>query len=278
MNSAANCFYSPNYPGNYDLSSTCSILVLASAVLDVVAFETESSLDTLKVNGVYYSGQSNYYGAYYDFGPNMVSVETGTAIAWISDSSLVYSGFKICATNVTNTSGLANIITGTSLNESTVTAIVLFLSSLGGVLALAACCVCVFCHVQSVLRIRRQQLPERSHPAAPAPQPVAESRITRSTWSHSTSAGPMARSATIEMAECAVVEAAYVPKPPSAPLVEVLGEGMPNDFLVVAAEVADEDATPSWLQDTYAVHNAVVLSVGRGESSNASGVLRGQAL
>jgi hypothetical protein len=260
VNTAANCFYSPNYPGNYDLSSTCSILVLASAVLDVVAFETESSLDTLKVNGVYYSGQSNYYGAYYDFGPNMVSVETGTAIAWISDSSLVYSGFKICATNVTNTSGLANIITGTSLNESTVTAIIL--SSLGGVLALAACCICVFFHIQNVLRVRRQQLPERSQPAAPAFQPVTESRITRSDWNRST-----------EMTECVVVEAANAPHPPSAPPEE---EGMPNDFLVVAAEVVDEDATPSWLQDRHAVHNALVLSVEPGGSSNDSGVIREQ--
>jgi hypothetical protein len=261
VNSAANCFYSPNYPGNYDLSSTCSILVLASAFLDVVAFETESSFDTLQVNGVYYSGLSMYYGANYDLGPNMVSVETGTAIAWISDSSVVYSGFEICATIGTNTSGLAN---GTSQDESTVIAIVLSSLGLGGVLALAACCVCVFCHVQSVLRIRRQQLPERSQPAAPASQPVAESRITRSDWNRST-----------EMTECVVVEAAYAPQPPSAPPEE---EGMPNDFLVVSAEVVDEDATPSWLKDRHAVHNALVLSVEPGESSNDSGVLRGQAL
>ena len=81
------------------------------------------------------------------------------------------------------------------------------------------------------------------------------------------------------MAECAVVvEAAFAPQPPSAPLAQDSEEGVPNDFLVVAAEVVDEGATPSWLQDRHAVHNALVVSVESGESSNDSGVLRGQLL
>jgi hypothetical protein len=86
------CFYSPNYPSNYDVFSFCNITVEGDANLLVNAFHLESKgttyyFDYLVVNNVYYAGT---------VGPYYAAVTTGSHIIFVSDSTLQYSGFEIC--------------------------------------------------------------------------------------------------------------------------------------------------------------------------------------
>ena len=90
INTDDNCLVSSNYPNNYDSSDYCGIEMIQSGKLNVEAFNTESSHDTLSVRSKKYSGNTN--------GPNGVVVQSGDMLYWKSDSSVTRSGFKICLT------------------------------------------------------------------------------------------------------------------------------------------------------------------------------------
>ena len=92
---SAGCLLSKNYPSNYGNNEHCAIRVTGddgSGQLNVVAFDTESGYDTLKVNGKNYAGSQ---------GPNDVTVSAGDVLDWNSDGSSTRSGFKICIVKTT---------------------------------------------------------------------------------------------------------------------------------------------------------------------------------
>lgn len=86
-----NCFYSPNYPDDYDNDDSCNIFPQRSGTLIVEDFdvETESSCgyDYLKVDGTKYCGTD---------GPDDVLVDTSMKLKWRTDDFIVSAGFEIC--------------------------------------------------------------------------------------------------------------------------------------------------------------------------------------
>merc|ERR1711865_512111 len=88
------CASSPNHPGLYGNSESCTIGVDVGAIgpIAVLSFKTEESYDGLQVNGIFYSGNK---------GPNNV-VPSGD-ITWSSDSTVKRKGWKICALSTTPT-------------------------------------------------------------------------------------------------------------------------------------------------------------------------------
>ena len=81
------CVTSPNFPSAYGNNQACSIRADVSGELRVDAFSTESGYDKLTIGSTRYEGSS---------GPAGISVDPTTAIAWVSDVSVVRSGWKIC--------------------------------------------------------------------------------------------------------------------------------------------------------------------------------------
>ncbi|KAK3258195.1 hypothetical protein CYMTET_32750, partial [Cymbomonas tetramitiformis] len=85
------CFRSPNYDAAtgalYGASQSCSITVNYKGYLDVHAFSTEATYDTLTVGGVAYSGTT---------GPSLVAVAKSSTITWSSDRINFGTGFEIC--------------------------------------------------------------------------------------------------------------------------------------------------------------------------------------
>lgn len=80
------CAMSPNYPAPYSASQSCQIGLDGPApAITVDHFDTEDNWDSLKVNGMDYSGRN---------GPEGV-VPTGQVL-WQSDSGETRSGWKIC--------------------------------------------------------------------------------------------------------------------------------------------------------------------------------------
>ena len=93
--SISDCFYSPNFPNNYDSNDICNMTVLQGAKLEVQSFSTELNYDFLYINGEAYSGSD---------GPDGVRVRAGDVIRFTSDDNTVKSGFQICA-SVTSDGG-----------------------------------------------------------------------------------------------------------------------------------------------------------------------------
>ena len=87
--SDATCFRSPNYPSRYNDHDICRITVTAheQVTLSVVAFNTESGYDRLRVAGVWYEGT---------IGPDGIQVAAGASIIFTSDGSYTMSGFEVC--------------------------------------------------------------------------------------------------------------------------------------------------------------------------------------
>jgi len=90
------CVKSPNYPSNYGNRQSCSIGISNDAWtgkgINTEAFNTESRYDKLTVNGNQYSGTS---------GPQLVTPTS--ALTWSADYSVVKTGWKLCAVDVTTT-------------------------------------------------------------------------------------------------------------------------------------------------------------------------------
>merc|ERR550532_563789 len=84
---ADHCVLSPNFPRPYANNKDCTIRIKKSegVRLNVVAFETESGYDKLKVNGQDYDGTD---------GPHL-ELATGN-MEWDADGSVVKPGWKIC--------------------------------------------------------------------------------------------------------------------------------------------------------------------------------------
>lgn len=86
------CFLSPNFPASYGNSQSCIIAATGKFPLVLSAFGTEMSfsceLDFLVVGSMKYCGNT---------GPNGVTVTPNIPIAWVSDSSTISNGFKICS-------------------------------------------------------------------------------------------------------------------------------------------------------------------------------------
>lgn len=81
---SGSCVQSNNHPGNYGNNQQCTI-ELWEVSLTVEAFNTESSYDTLTVEGNQYSGTN---------GP--ASGSYSGAISWTSDYSVTKSGWRLC--------------------------------------------------------------------------------------------------------------------------------------------------------------------------------------
>eukprot|EP00959_Pyramimonas_sp_CCMP1952_P455066 9470959-Pyramimonas_sp.AAC.1 len=84
---ADNCIRSPNYPSDYGNSNNCVIRTRQTVQLSVTAFSTEGCCDFFTVNGISYSGTA---------GPGGEVVAAGQDIVWLSDGSVVATGFEIC--------------------------------------------------------------------------------------------------------------------------------------------------------------------------------------
>jgi len=80
---------SPNYSGqrltHYENNQQCTFQVLREAVMEVEDFQVEDYYDSLKVNGVEYSGHNTPHG-----------VKPEGTISWYSDYSVVLPGWRIC--------------------------------------------------------------------------------------------------------------------------------------------------------------------------------------
>merc|ERR1740130_1599480 len=114
------CASSPNHPGLYGNSESCTIGVDVGSIgpIAVLFFKTEESYDGLQVNGIFYSGNN---------GPSNV-VPSGD-ITWSSDSTVGSTGWKMCAgstgattTDVPTTSTPAPITTLTTTATTTTSA------------------------------------------------------------------------------------------------------------------------------------------------------------
>jgi len=82
----AGCVKSPNYPAKYGGAQSCNLLM--TGVISSVDFDTEGNYDTLRVNGVSYSGS----GAK---APSVGLLLSGDQL-WTSDSSMNKKGWRIC--------------------------------------------------------------------------------------------------------------------------------------------------------------------------------------
>eukprot|EP00746_Dinoflagellata_sp_MGD_P161819 gnl/MRDRNA2_/MRDRNA2_89101_c0_seq1.p1 gnl/MRDRNA2_/MRDRNA2_89101_c0~~gnl/MRDRNA2_/MRDRNA2_89101_c0_seq1.p1 ORF type:complete len:1303 (+),score=170.88 gnl/MRDRNA2_/MRDRNA2_89101_c0_seq1:188-3910(+) len=88
LSDGGKCVSSGNYGSgnNYDNRESCDITP-PSGKIKVVAFDTESGYDKLKVNGAQYHGKGALSGTF----------TTNTQITWYSDGSVTRSGWKLCA-------------------------------------------------------------------------------------------------------------------------------------------------------------------------------------
>jgi hypothetical protein len=82
------CVQSPNYPAEYTNSDSCSITQKNAGPITVTSFNTEASHDKLTLNGVEYHGTT---------APHNGTTPTGS-IRWVTDGSVVKSGWKLCQT------------------------------------------------------------------------------------------------------------------------------------------------------------------------------------
>ena len=84
------CFYSPNYPYDYDDDESCVIKVAQSSTLVSVSFRTEYRYDPLIIDGEIYSGVVVGGTAFTGTtGPNGVSVTAGEYIYFFTDDTVV---------------------------------------------------------------------------------------------------------------------------------------------------------------------------------------------
>ena len=91
------CIRSSNFPWDYGNNQDCVFRSLQNVQLSVTAFNTEQGYDRLTVNGISYSGTT---------GPGGVVVAAGQDIVWISDHSVVATGFEICGAIATGATAL----------------------------------------------------------------------------------------------------------------------------------------------------------------------------
>jgi len=81
------CFYSPDYPYDYNINEICKIKVTENGTLNVKSFFTEPIYDFLTVNNIQYSSTT---------GPDGINIYKNDIIEFWSDYSVVSQGFEIC--------------------------------------------------------------------------------------------------------------------------------------------------------------------------------------
>jgi hypothetical protein len=88
----AECVVSPNFPGAYRNSDSCTIEITAEQgmKLSVMQFSTEHGFDYLYVNGNGYSGDESQVV------DDIEALVATNAITWSSDGSVEGHGWKIC--------------------------------------------------------------------------------------------------------------------------------------------------------------------------------------
>jgi len=97
-----NCFQTVNYPDDYEIDKTCTILVNDPGDLDVIAFDVEfdsvsqtCKYDYLEFHGTKYCYNMEHTGYQWSI-PTNPQVTTGDTISWKSDDMEVRKGFKMC--------------------------------------------------------------------------------------------------------------------------------------------------------------------------------------
>jgi hypothetical protein len=98
----AGCVKSPNYPAKYGGAQSCNLLM--TGVISSVSFDAESNYDTLRVNGVLYSG---------DKAPPVGLALSGDQL-WTSDASMEKTGWRICTRPNTGGRRLRRLSSATS--------------------------------------------------------------------------------------------------------------------------------------------------------------------
>ncbi|KAK3252275.1 hypothetical protein CYMTET_38418 [Cymbomonas tetramitiformis] len=88
--SEGTCLQSPNYPADYNNDDSCEVSVDGEGVLYSLSFQTEENYDFFYVGSTQYSGQE---------GPNGHEVNSSVVLHFISDSSVMMSGFEVCVTD-----------------------------------------------------------------------------------------------------------------------------------------------------------------------------------
>ena len=102
------CFYSPNYPDDYEAGSSCEYEAQGNGTLKVVTFNTEEEFDNLTINGVEYSGR---------VGPECVYVFKNDVLKFSADVYTESSGYEICFSETSSGGGLYVIGGSTQLNN-----------------------------------------------------------------------------------------------------------------------------------------------------------------
>jgi hypothetical protein len=80
-----NCVTSTNYPADYGNHQACTVAINPAAKIDVIAFDTESGFDKVRVHGVAYDGRGSG-----------LEGKVTSELSWSSDGSVTESGWKIC--------------------------------------------------------------------------------------------------------------------------------------------------------------------------------------
>jgi len=119
---SSDCILSPNYPKTYGNNEKCVIGVNVDKISHVTAdtFSTEWGYDTLRINGITYSGT---------MGP--VSVKPLGPIVWSSDFESAQSGWRLCPPGAAPFEGLGASGSGSILSSAFVAI---------GILTVVACC------------------------------------------------------------------------------------------------------------------------------------------
>ena len=105
------CFYSPNYPKDYDAYSACEYQSQGNGTLKVITFDTEEIYDYLMIN------DKSYYGRE---GPECVTVGDEDIFKFYADIYTESSGFEICFSETSSGGGLYVIGGSVHLNKVTI--------------------------------------------------------------------------------------------------------------------------------------------------------------
>ena len=105
------CFYSPNYPKDYDAYSACEYQSQGNGTLKVITFDTEEIYDYLMIN------DKSYYGRE---GPECVTVGDEDIFKFYADIYTESSGFEICFSETSSGGGLYVIGGSEHLNKVTI--------------------------------------------------------------------------------------------------------------------------------------------------------------
>ena len=105
------CFYSPNYPSDYNAFSACEYETQGNGTLNVITFNTEENYDYLLLNDKKYNGRE---------GPECVDVIDKEIIKFSADIYTESSGFEICFSETSSGGGLYVIGGTVYLNNVTI--------------------------------------------------------------------------------------------------------------------------------------------------------------